>query len=392
MPIQNFAKDLIGAYNVGLQEKIEKARIIEEQKRYEQEQKNRQTQIAEAQKRWEADFKARDEQYKLEEKDRQLKNETAKLNIKLAIGSKLSSGELKYPTSQKGREMFLQEGQETPDPYQVPELGIQVNPNEVESPEARLQRIEAEKRAAFAPTMEMQQLLMGGRNDLETIRSENRREIEALRAQNRTETTLARIEGMASRGGGISENSNDFESLIEGIKLGGVDVNKLDQKTRLKLTSAAASRGILIQSPKFIEESKKLGSTAQFVQLAQKALRANPQTEEDWARLSGTMGALYQQIGTLGAQFPALGRLSDNDIKLLQSGIPTSLKNTIMKKLFPTWGTTRNTELEDQLVKSFANQIKQHLANAATPEEKVRLTRMYGLYVPGMEKYTRGGK
>jgi len=104
------------------------------------------------------------------------------------------------------------------------------------------------------------------------------------------------------------------------------------------------------------------------------------------------MGALYQQIGTLGAQFPALGRLSDNDIKLLQSGIPTSLKNTIMKKLFPTWGTTRNTELEDQLVKSFANQIKQHLANAATPEEKVRLTRMYGLYVPGMEKYTRGGK
>ena len=70
MPIQNFAKDLIGAYNVGLQEKIEKARIIEEQKRYEQEQKNRQTQIAEAQKRWEADFKARDEQYILEEKDR----------------------------------------------------------------------------------------------------------------------------------------------------------------------------------------------------------------------------------------------------------------------------------------------------------------------------------
>jgi hypothetical protein len=55
-------------------------------------------------------------------------------------------------------------------------------------------------------------------------------------------------------------------------------------------------------------------------------------------------------------------------------------------------GTAYANTLESHLVASYANQIKAHLANAPNSAEKNRLIKAYGLYVPGMENYLRGGK
>jgi hypothetical protein len=175
-----------------------------------------------------------------------------------------------------GRNLLMQNPVETPVPYQVPGTDISIRPEEIESPRDRLIRLQQESKAKSAGQFDIQQMLG-------SIRSENAEKTEALKRELALLTDSRMRELIAMRiGASQRDDGGDagFENLMQSVAQGTLDLGKVGKDSYNKIIRESQARGILPQTEKFKDESKKLGSTAQFVQLAQKAMKANPRTPE----------------------------------------------------------------------------------------------------------------
>lgn len=204
---------------------------------------------------------------------------------------------------------------------------------------------------------------------------------------NQTRKEIA--ENKAAKVGVPDQDGDEFwndPKTLESIKTGAfpIDDAKSD-KSKLRYRQVAQSAGIFPQTRKFVEDSSKLAESAKFIKLASSIIKNPTRTREDIARLLADARALKQQIGTLGAQFPSLGRLSDPDIRILEGGLPGA-KEKFFERLFPDIGKVYLDQLEGRLYQSYASRLKGHLAAVPDEKEKVRLIKHYNLFIPGLEK------
>jgi hypothetical protein len=222
--------------------------------------------------------------------------------------------------------------------------------------------------------------------------------------------TSARMMGMLNarnQGGPVNEKAKDYNLAL--LKSGGLTYDSFSGKDKDKYYNLAVSNGIFPQTKKFVDDSKKLTSTAQFYKLIDRLANNNLKDPNEFAQLLADSASITQQIGTLGAQYPALGRLSDPDIRLLQTGQP-SAKLGVLSKLFGSLPDNLRKNLLKNMKNSYAGQVLSHLSTVppgigsklseeelTNPEirskypsgfkpERQRLLEHYNLYIPGMEQ------
>jgi hypothetical protein len=273
-------------------------------------------------------------------------------------------------------------------------MGHRYSPEELQLADSAVGRVESQEKVQL---QRINQQAEAARLRDEAMRAETERKAKADKLHH--EAMMARV-GAAGSGGSDFMSTLDESVLLSQLRSGELNVRTIGTgKFAMQIMQLAGKHGIYVQPEKFIETSKKLRESRAFLSKVGEVTRAATRTNEEWAALGTSMNkeigkiaadfrSLHQRIGTLGAQFPALGRLTDHDIKLLRAGMPNP-RDFILSKIFPGVGKDYINRINENLIETYAENIQAHLANVPSSEEKNRLIRLYGLYAPGMEKYVR---
>lgn len=389
---ENIIGHIIQAYETGLQSRLAEQRQLEEQKATQERLKLERERQAEDKRQADEANKIRQEQLKAQMQEAQDTAKYRKLNLDLALlehkrglESDFASGKKQFKTQPSSYAEINPTQIRLPYTEQFGDQTLTIDPSTVPTQEQFIERERQLSAAKAEPAMARLQEQNEQRvRELEARMQLGQSQIEGRKFDSILDY-LARQQANAGRSGeGIGEEG--LEQLIQGGMQGSINIDKLGAKSREKVMIEAGKRGIYLQPEKFKEDSKKLSETANFINLVRQAFKTNPNDTQSLASSVALVHTLNQQIGTLGALFPALGRLSDNDIRILQSGLPTE-KGLVLRKIFPKFSTEYYSGLEKALVAGLAKRVEAHLANVPNSEEKHRLTVQYGLYTPGMENY-----
>jgi hypothetical protein len=211
------------------------------------------------------------------------------------------------------------------------------------------------------------------------------------------EATMARVGAMNARGSANNpDTSSTVNDLMPRIMDGTINEETIGKmvgsKSREAVIREVASRGEFIQSKKWQEESRKLAGAKGYLQLIERFTQSDPfKSAEHFGKFWALSGLTRQQIGQYGAQFPALGRLSDADIRLLESGIPTKINVVLEKFGLPKTKAAAASFIRtvmDESKRAYALSVKTHFATVPNdPEIRYRLTEQYGLNLPGLGNY-----
>ena len=292
---------------------------------------------------------------------------------------------------------------------QVAESMIPGYTDEIVAPQFAPQQVFGEE---FSP---LEQQLVNesiGRNEALLKRTElaanSREEIARMRQESANEANLLRkeIEQMKMQSAlerAMLKNipagpDPSVDAIVNQVIEGTIAVDKLPSSLKSSVISQIAQRGEFAQTEKWQAEAKKLRDSKSYLMLMEKFAGSNPfRSMENLGKFLAYSGITEQRIGQLGAQFPALGRLTDNDIKLLQKGNLTP-NSVATAKLLEKFGLKPDANgakvfidtVMNEARRAYAFQLKTTFATVPRNAEiRNRLTKQYDLGFPGLGKYLK---
>lgn len=275
-------------------------------------------------------------------------------------------------------------------------LGSEFSPEELQTASGMIGNIESQERRVRAQQEAM--LLRQGQNltnrsDIAEERNATQLAIANMRGDIATEIARMRTNQAGSNTEQVSSTVNALMPRIIDGTINEETIGKMvGSKSREAVIREVTSRGEFLQSKKWQEESRKLAGSKGYLQLIERFTQSDPfKSAEHFGKFWALSGLTRQQIGQYGAQFPALGRLSDADIRLLESGIPTKINIVLEKFGLPKTkaaATSLVRTIMDESKRAYALSVKTHFATVPNdPEIRYRLTEQYGLNIPGLGNY-----